>query len=66
MFKIVTWTKQTWTKHHNTGQATSALDTESEKVVQAALDQAKQGRTTITIAHRLSTIKVNAETTTTF
>ncbi|CAJ0931784.1 unnamed protein product, partial [Mesorhabditis belari] len=38
-------------------EATSALDTESEAVVQRALDQAGQGRTTISIAHRLSTIK---------
>ncbi|KAJ7186229.1 P-loop containing nucleoside triphosphate hydrolase protein [Mycena pura] len=38
-------------------EATSALDTESEVVVQAALDNARTGRTTITIAHRLSTIK---------
>jgi ATP-binding cassette subfamily B (MDR/TAP) protein 1 len=38
-------------------EATSALDTKSEGVVQAALEAAAKGRTTITIAHRLSTIK---------
>jgi ATP-binding cassette subfamily B protein len=37
-------------------EATSALDTVSERLVQAALDRASEGRTTLTVAHRLSTI----------
>ena len=37
--------------------ATSALDSKSEGVVQEALDNARSGRTTIIISHRLSTIK---------
>ena len=36
---------------------TSALDSQSESIVQAALDAAARGRTTIVIAHRLATIK---------
>ncbi|KAL7266934.1 hypothetical protein RUND412_010499, partial [Rhizina undulata] len=38
-------------------EATSALDSESEKVVQAALDAATKGRTTIAVTHLLSTIQ---------
>ncbi|NXL60490.1 MDR1 protein, partial [Chordeiles acutipennis] len=38
-------------------EATSALDNESESVVQAALDKAREGRTTVVVAHRLSTVR---------
>jgi len=37
-------------------EATNALDTESERAVQSALDQLMKGRTTLCIAHRFSTI----------
>jgi ATP-binding cassette subfamily B protein len=37
-------------------EATSALDAESERVVQAALEAAMAGRTTLVIAHRLATV----------
>ncbi len=38
-------------------EATSSLDTETERAVQAALDELSRGRTTIAIAHRLSTVR---------
>jgi ATP-binding cassette subfamily B protein len=38
-------------------EATSALDAHSERMVQAALERAMQGRTTLVIAHRLATVR---------
>ncbi len=37
-------------------EATSALDAENERLVQVALDEAMQARTTLVIAHRLATV----------
>lgn len=38
-------------------EATSSLDSESEKLVQAAFERAGKGRTMIAVAHRLATVQ---------
>ncbi|RGP81582.1 hypothetical protein FLONG3_314 [Fusarium longipes] len=38
-------------------EATSSLDSESEKLVQAAFERAKEGRTMLVVAHRLATVQ---------
>lgn len=47
------WLDRKWTDR----RPHQALDSQSEKVVQAALDAAASGRTTVAVAHRLSTIQ---------
>ena len=38
-------------------EATSSIDTRTEKIVQSGMDRLMKGRTTFVIAHRLSTVK---------
>lgn len=38
-------------------EATSSLDSESEKLVQAAFERASEGRTMVVVAHRLATVQ---------
>lgn len=39
-------------------EATSSIDTHTEKLVQSGMDKLMKGRTTFVIAHRLSTVKI--------
>ncbi|EAY20381.1 multidrug resistance protein homolog, putative [Trichomonas vaginalis G3] len=41
-------------------EATASLDTESEKIVQQSLEEARKGKTSIVVAHRLATV-INAD-----
>jgi ABC-type multidrug transport system fused ATPase/permease subunit len=45
------------TRLSDPGQATSALDNESERLIQAALAEIMKNRTTFVIAHRISTVR---------
>ena len=51
------WELTWFTLLTNVMQATSALDAESEHLVQEAIDRAMEGRTVLVIAHRLSTVR---------
>ncbi len=52
-----TWGHGSVNNNYDLSQATSALDAESEHLVQEAIDRAMKGRTVLIIAHRLSTVR---------
>ncbi|KAJ8870082.1 hypothetical protein PR048_029093 [Dryococelus australis] len=57
-FRQIKKDNKLWWKHFEVYVlCCSALDAESEHLVQNALDRIMKGRTVLTIAHRLSTIK---------